>query len=166
MGILRGFLGATFKDNSNLFKGIITGVTRVAKESLFSDFNNPGIYDITQIEYSQYFGFTQEEVHAVCDKKSLKDITDWYNGYRFGENTIIYNPWSILNYLKKNQKLAPYWINTSSNDLIKKDLTADKFRDVQALLDGKTLDIEVQPFTVMSELKINSKAFERHLEYL
>ena len=92
IAVMRGFLGATFKDNSNLFKGIITGVTRVAKESLFSDFNNPGIYDITQIEYSQYFGFTQEEVHAVCDEKCLKDITDWYNGYRFGDRTIIYNP--------------------------------------------------------------------------
>ena len=157
--VMRNMLGATFKDNSNLFKGIITGVTRVAKESLFSDFNNPGIYDITKIDYSQYFGFTQEEIATICDQKCLKDITDWYNGYRFGKSTIIYNPWSILNYLKNHQQLEPYWINTSSNDLIKKDLTADKFRDVKALLDGKTLNIEVQPFTVMAELKIDSNAF-------
>ena len=159
VNVMRGFLGATFKDNRHLFKGIITGVTRVAKESLFSDFNNPGIYDITKNRYAQYFGFTQEEVNAVCDKKCLKDITDWYNGYRFGDNTIIYNPWSIINYLKKHQKLEPYWINTSGNALVKKDLTADKFRDVQTLLDGKSLPIEVQPFTVIADLKRDSKAF-------
>jgi hypothetical protein len=156
---LRNMLGEVLKGNDYLFKGVVTGITRIARESLFSGVNNLNVYDITSNQFAQYFGFTEQEIKSICDPTHLDDLKSWYNGYTFGDDLIIYNPWSVLNFLSRKYKFAPYWINTSSNDLIREMLTADKLENVKALIEGQSIDIEIEPFTVMDNLKGNNTAF-------
>ncbi|MBT3487838.1 MAG: AAA family ATPase [Desulfobacula sp.] len=123
INFFRNFLGAGLKDNTNIYKGVLTGILRVAKESIFSDMNNLGVYSLMREEYSDYFGFTEDEVKELASAYSIKhrfnDIKKWYDGYIFGKKTI-YNPWSILNFISsKDKEYRPYWANTSSNLLIK-----------------------------------------------
>jgi len=120
---MRGLLSGALKDNSFLFKGVLTGIYRVAKESIFSGLNNLLVYTVLDERYSHYFGFTEQEVLTLLTELNLKsnqtvssDLKTWYNGYKFGITTI-YNPWSVLCYLEQ-ESLRSYWINTSSNDLI------------------------------------------------
>ena len=124
--IMRGMLGKVLKDNIYLTKAVLTGITRVSQESMFSGLNNVEVYSLLREEYGQYFGFTEEEVvKLIKDTKQeidLEPIKEWYNGYQVGKY-VLYNPWSIINCLKNHGKLQPYWLNTSSNDLIAKLLT-------------------------------------------
>src|SRR3989338_5429816 len=150
--LFKNVLGAVLKTNSSLYKGVLTGITRIAKESLFSDLNNIMVYDITCPEYAQYFGFTESEVSAVCPESHLAELRSWYNGYRFGEGLTIYNPWSILHFLKKGYRLGPYWVNTSGNELIRDCITADKLKDIDRLLQHQGIAIPIQPYTVMDNL--------------
>jgi hypothetical protein len=127
---MRNLFGAALKGNVYVEKAVVTGILRVAKESLFSGLNNVKVYSLLNTKYSQYFGFTEDEVDELLQQAELtaqaKEIKRWYNGYQFGE-TVIYNPWSIANCLNDNGKLQPYWINTSDNALIKQLFaTADK----------------------------------------
>ena len=117
---MRTLLSGAFKDNPNLYKGALTGVTRVSKESIFSGLNNLDVDTIFDEKFCAYFGFTQEEInemfrfHGIEDK--LKEAEEWYDGYIFG-NKHIYNPWSIINYISKDCKPANYWVNVSQNGL-------------------------------------------------
>ena len=119
---LKTFYGTTFKDNPYLEKAILTGVSRIAKESLFSGMNNFDVYTIMDNEFADDFGITEDEMKKIIKDFNIQDeekeIKKWYDGYKIGNVEGIYNPWSILNYLK-NKELKPYWVNTSSNDLIK-----------------------------------------------
>ena len=119
---LKGFYNITFKDNEYLEKTVLTGVSRIAKESLFSGMNNFKVYTIMDNEFADDFGITTKEMKKVISdfevKEDEKEIKKWYDGYRIGNVDGIYNPWSILNYLT-DKELKPYWVNTSSNDLIK-----------------------------------------------
>ena len=119
------FYGTTFKDNPYLEKTVLTGVSRVAKESIFSGANNFDVYTILNDEFSKDFGITEEEMEKVIKDFNIEEdkekIKKWYDGYTIGHTEGIYNPWSIINYLK-NKELVPYWVNTSSNDLIKMTL--------------------------------------------
>ncbi len=113
----------TFKDNNDLKKGIITGISRISKENMFSDANNIEVYNITDSRYSTYFGFTESEVKEVLKEYNLDDnfldVKKWYDGYLFGKN-IIYNPWSILSYLKNEEhELKTYWVKTGGVELLK-----------------------------------------------
>ena len=116
------FYGTTFKDNPYLEKTVLTGVSRVAKESIFSGANNFKVFTILDDEFAEDFGITEEEMNKIIQDFNLEDdkeeIKKWYDGYTIGNRAGIYNPWSILNYLT-DRKLIPYWVNTSSNDLIK-----------------------------------------------
>jgi hypothetical protein len=119
---MRNFMSAAFKDNNALFKGVITGILRVSKESIFSGLNNLGVYTVLNRRFSDKFGITETELEKVCVdfecKEDLPGIRDWYNGYRFGD-TIIYNPWSITYYISNREDgFRPYWVNTSSNELL------------------------------------------------
>ena len=122
---LKTFYGTTFKDNPYLEKAILTGVSRIAKESLFSGMNNFEVYTIMDNEFADDFGITEDEMKKIIKDFNIQDeekeIKRWYDGYKIGNVEGIYNPWSILNYLK-NKELKPYWVNTSSNDLIKMTL--------------------------------------------
>lgn len=155
----RAMMSKTFKSNKFLYKGVITGITRIARESLFSGVNNLDVFDITRNKYAEYFGFTEEEIKNICDPAHLADLKSWYNGYTFGDHLTIYNPWSILKFCSNDYKLEPYWINTSSNELIQESLTTDKMEGVKDLIEGRSIDVEIEPFTVMDNLKGNDTAF-------
>ncbi len=122
VGLMRGIFGAALKTNDYIEKAVITGILRVAKESLFSGVNNLEVYSLLRNEYGEHFGFTEIEVDEILNKAQLSDkseeVKEWYNGYKVGE-TVIYNPWSIVNFLKQKGDAKPYWVNTSDNQLIK-----------------------------------------------
>ena len=158
---MRGLLSGALKDNSYLFKGILTGIYRVAKESIFSGLNNLSVFTIMNEEYATYFGFTESEVEELFSayNVSLEDrenIKRWYNGYNIGSN-IVYNPWSLLNYLRFKD-LKPYWINTSSNNLIieqiEKNMLADEaFRlSVEELIGGNKIEKRIDDASALREL--------------
>ncbi len=139
---MRGLFGAALKNNLYLEKAVITGILRISKESLFSGVNNLRVYSILNTKYSEHFGFTETEVRELLEKRKLLDKFDevqkWYNGYRFGNDTI-YNPWSIANYLDENYLARAYWVNTSDNKLIKdllKKSSLDFKRDFEILVNG------------------------------
>ena len=118
----RTFYGTTFKDNQYIEKTVLTGVSRVAKESIFSGANNFRVYTVLDNEFAEDFGITENEMDKIIQDFNIQDdkeeIKKWYDGYKIGDTEGIYNPWSILKYLT-DRKLMPYWVNTSSNDLIK-----------------------------------------------
>ena len=120
--LMKGLLGETLKDNNHLAFGLLTGITRIAKEGIFSGLNNGKTHSILDERYSEYFGFTEQEVSTLLKQSDIAipahDIKDWYNGYQIGSHTI-YNPWSILSCLDTpGNILKPYWVNTSNNDLV------------------------------------------------
>ena len=122
INFMREVFSSTFKGNLSLKKGVITGILRVSKESMFSGANNIKVYNITDNKYSTYFGFTEEEVKEVLEEYNLSnnfnEVKKWYDGYLFSETTI-YNPWSILNYLDDPKNtLKVYWANTGGTDLL------------------------------------------------
>ena len=142
---VRALFNATFKSNPNLERALLTGITRVARESIFSDLNNPKVVTATSPEYATSFGFTEAEVSDAMDEFGLDAIDEvkrWYDGFVFGGVTGIYNPWSITNYLDTG-RLAPYWANTSGNALVSKIVRegdADLKVDFEALLAGGTVE--------------------------
>ena len=117
----RSLFNATFKGNPYLERAIMTGITRVSRESIFSDLNNLEIITTTSDKYEDCFGFTEEEVFSALDEYCLSDkkeeVKDWYDGFIFGHKADIYNPWSIINFLDK-QQFSPYWANTSSTSCL------------------------------------------------
>ena len=117
----RSLFNATFKTNPYLERAIMTGITRVSKESIFSDLNNLVVVTTTSNQYETAFGFTEEEVFNALDEQGLSDkkqeVKSWYDGFTFGDSRDIYNPWSIINYLKY-KKFTTYWADSSSNGLI------------------------------------------------
>ncbi|MBF0298087.1 MAG: AAA family ATPase [Oligoflexia bacterium] len=161
--LIQGMLGAALKDNQSLNRSVITGVMRIAKESLFSDLNNVRIYSVSQSKYSQYFGFTEEEIADLLQKAGMSDRTlvvkEWYNGYRFA-GTIVYNPWSIVNFIENNE-LRPYWVNTGKNDLIR-DLvinSSSEFKtSLEKLLTGERCEQLIDEHVVFADLKQNPGA--------
>lgn len=128
---IRNLFHATFKGNPYMERAIMTGITRISKESIFSDLNNLKLVTTTSDEYADCFGFTEKEVFSALDEYQLSDkkeqVKEWYNGFTFGQESDIYNPWSILNYLDTGQ-FRPYWANTSSNQLIGKLLRQGEYR--------------------------------------
>jgi Protein of unknown function (DUF1703)./Predicted AAA-ATPase. len=118
---MRVFLGSALKGNTYLKMGVVTGIYRVAKEIILSDINNLKVCSIMENIYSDKFGFLEEEIRELVTYygmvASMDVIKAWYNGYIFGDDKVIYNPWSVLNYID-NKKLQPYWVNTSTNEII------------------------------------------------
>jgi hypothetical protein len=163
-GFIRGMFNATFKANSYLERGLMTGITRVSKESIFSDLNNLAVVTISSKKYADSFGFTQEEVDAALTYYGLEskgeEVKKWYNGFIFGKNTVIYNPWSMINYLEEGE-FKPYWANTSSNSLIGK-LMRQGDRDIklklQALMKGESIQVKVDEQVVYNQLDQNRQA--------
>lgn len=155
---IRSLFNSTFKTNPYLERALMTGITRVSKESIFSDLNNLTVITTTSDLYSDCFGFTQQEVWSVLDEYGLSskknEVKDWYDGFTFGQTTDIYNPWSILNYLKF-KKFSTYWANTSSNSLVGK-LIREGSTNVKIimedLLDGKGLCTQIDEQVVYSQL--------------
>ena len=158
---MRNLLSAAFKDNSNLYKGIITGILRVSRESIFSGLNNISVYSILDDEFSNKFGFTEEEVKQLIKDFNIKtdysEIKKWYDGYKFGETSKIYNPWSILNFVvSKNEKFKTFWTNTSANELIKNEIKkkdAGNIReDILKLINNETIIKDIEENFVFPDL--------------
>ena len=153
----RSLFNSTFKTNPWLERAIMTGITRVSKESIFSDLNNLKVVTTTSDEYADCFGFTEEEVFAGMDECGYTDremIKRWYDGFTFGSKTDIYNPWSILNYLDTGE-IRTYWANTSSNSLVGK-LIREGSPDIKTimedLLNGKVLQTQIDEQIVLNQL--------------
>ena len=164
MAFTRSLFNSTFKTNPYMGRAIMTGITRVSKESVFSDLNNLEVVTTTSDKYATAFGFTEEEVFAALDASKLgkekEDIKKWYDGFVFGEHKDIYNPWSILNFLDKG-KYATYWANTSSNSLVGK-LIREGGRAIkqpmEELLKGEHLICPIDEQIVYNQLDNNEEA--------
>ena len=156
------FYGITFKDNPYIEKTILTGVSRVAKESIFSGANNFHVYTVLDDEFSDDFGITEKEMDKIIDDFEIQDqkeeIKKWYDGYTIGNTEGIYNPWSILNYLT-DKKLIPYWVNTSSNDLIKLILknSATVKEKIEQLLRDEEIEVPINLETVIVGIEKNEE---------
>ena len=142
IGFMRNFFSGAFKDNKNLSYGFMTGILRIAQESIFSGLNNLTVNSVMDEEYDQYFGFTEKEVdkmldyYGVSNKKA--ELKDWYNGYLFG-NEEIYNPWSVINYIAKGCIAQPYWVSVGDNEILEDVLkmsTDDITKKLYSLMQG------------------------------
>ena len=160
----RGFLNASFKTNPWIERGVMTGITRVSKESVFSDLNNLEVVTTTSEKYSTAFGFTEKEVFQALEdchlEKEKEQVKRWYDGFIFGKEKDIYNPWSILNFLDKGQ-YTTYWANTSSNSLVGKLLREGnrKIKEKFALLlQGKSVWSAIEEQIVYDRLEGSEKA--------
>ncbi len=153
----RSLFNSTFKTNPWLERGIMTGITRVSKESIFSDLNNLKVVTTTSNEYADAFGFTEQEVFDAMDEFGLMDkekVKWWYDGFTFGDKTDIYNPWSILNYLD-SKKFTTYWADTSSNSLINKQVResgAGTKKLFEVLLGGGSILTDIDEQLVYNQL--------------
>ena len=163
-GFMRGLFNATFKTNPYLERAVMTGITRVSKESVFSDLNNLTVITTTSDQYADCFGFTEEEVFETLDQFGMSDkkqiVKQWYDGFSFGPFKDIYNPWSITNYLKE-KKLRPYWASTSSNGLISKLLqsaSANMKTQLEELLNGKQIIVNFDEQIIFGQLEQDENA--------
>ena len=154
----RSLFNATFKSNPYLERAIMTGITRVSKESIFSDLNNLTVVTTTSDAYAESFGFMEQEVWDALDEYGLsgkkEEVKSWYDGFTFGTHKDIYNPWSIINYLKTN-KLSAYWANTSGNSLAGKLIregSKDVKQTMEKLLEGGALHTEIDEQIVFNQL--------------
>ena len=163
-GFIRSFLNATFKTNACLERGIMTGITRVSKESIFSDLNNLNVVTTTSDDYRLSFGFTEEEVFASLAEYGLEETKDevkkWYDGFAFGGSKDIYNPWSITNYLDK-KRFQAYWAATSGNTLVNRLIrtaSADIKEKMEDLLNHKEIVVSFDEQIVFDQLDYSPSA--------
>lgn len=160
----RSILNATFKNNPYLERALLTGITRISKESIFSDLNNLEVVTTTSDKYGDTFGFTEKEVFAALDEYGLSDkkeeVRSWNDGFCFGTHKDIYNPWSVINYLDK-KKVGPYWTNTSSNTLVSKLIQRGDRRikeEFEKLLMGDSILTEIDEQIIYDQLDVNESA--------
>lgn len=151
------FYGEALKTNQYLKMGVMTGIIRVIKAGIFSDLNNLNVYSILENEYSEFFGFNQDEVEETLEyfdvKYELFDVKAWYDGYKFGDSDV-YNPWSILKFLK-SKKIGSHWIDTSGNFLINqilKNTDSEIMETLEALFNGETVEENIGGNSDLSSL--------------
>lgn len=163
-GFTRSLFNSAFKTNPWLERAIMTGITRVSKESIFSDLNNLEVVTTTSEKYAVSFGFTEQEVFTALDDfgigKEKDEVKRWYDGFVFGSHTDIYNPWSILNFLDK-RKYTTYWANTSSNSLVGKLIREGSHHvkeGFEMLLRGDSIDIPIDEQIVYNQLRGSERA--------
>ncbi len=161
---MRGLFNSTFKTNPYLERAIMTGITRVSKESIFSDLNHLAVVTSTSETYADCFGFTEKEVFAALDECGIQnkytEVKMWYDGFTFGKCRDIYNPWSIINFLKA-RKFSTYWANTSSNGLVDKLIregSAEIKISMENLLKGEHLYKEIDEQIIFNQLDSDENA--------
>ena len=161
---IRGLFNSTFKTNPYLDRAVMTGITRVSKESIFSDLNNLTVVTTTSDLYADSFGFTEAEVYAALEaygkKEQMPLVRQWYDGFVFGHQREIYNPWSILNYLKTG-KVSAYWANTSSNSLVGKLVRegSKKIKGImEKLIKGESFHAQIDEQIVYDQLDTDETA--------
>ena len=168
VAFMRNMLTAALKDNEHLEFGILTGVYRVAKEFIFSGLNNLAVYTVFDNRMTDRFGFTEEETVEILEHFGVyspedKEVVDeWYEGYRVGKYRNLYNPWSVINYIDQRlsgatpqEAAQPFWINTSSNDIVKQQIEKNPSlkEKLQELLEGKEIMSSVDPWLSLRELE-------------
>ena len=158
---MRNLFSGVFKDNNYLAYGFLTGILRVAKESIFSGLNNLKVNSVLEERYSSYFGFTKDEVKQLLihykKEDKLEEICHWYDGYAFG-NTEIFNPWSVLNYLDENCIPKAYWQYTGDNSIIKEiiqDADYETIENLHKLMKGNTITSYIDTSVIYPEIKNN-----------
>ncbi len=161
----RSFFNASFKTNECLLRGLITGITRISKESIFSDLNNLKIETTTSDRYAGCFGFTEREVFRALDEAGLhrekQGVKTWYDGFTFGKRRDIYNPWSIAAFMESGGKYESYWADTSSNSLVNsliKGGDAIVKKAMEDLIQGKSIQTELDEQIVFDQLGSNTHA--------
>ena len=161
---IRGLFNSTFKTNPYLERAVMTGVTRVGRESIFSDLNNLEVVTTTSEKYEDSFGFTEQEVWEALQECGLYEnrlaVKDWYDGFAFGKRKDIYNPWSLINYLDK-KRLSTYWANTSSNGLVDqliREGSVDIKISMENLLKGGRLYKEIDEQIIFDQLDADENA--------
>ncbi|WP_437757248.1 AAA family ATPase [Sorangium sp. So ce1389] len=165
LGFCRNFLTEALKGNPHLFKAALTGILRVARESIFSGLNNVAVYSLLRPELNTCFGFTEPEVEALLtragEQARLDDVRAWYNGYLFG-GQVVYNPWSILSFLSSaDKRLRGYWVATSANELIKDLLQRHALRleePLRALIEGGSIERRLDEDVALSDLAHSEQA--------
>lgn len=162
--LFRQMFGITFKGNEYLYRAVLTGITRISKESIFSDLNHLKVVTVSSDLYADCFGFTEKEVFEALDEYGLSDqkqaVKEWYDGFTFGKHTDIYNPWSIINYLDEKE-FSSYWVNTSSNGLVNKLMCegdAEIKTIVEDLIKGETFQTKIDEQIVFSQLDDSNDA--------
>jgi hypothetical protein len=162
----RNFLCGGLKDTDQyLEKSILTGIMRIAQESIFSGLNNPGVYTLLSEAFNDKFGFTEKEVVTLLRDFQAEDsydqVQEWYNGYRFGEKTI-YNPWSIINFLSEGaKKCKPYWINTADNEIVESLLSRggkELKEELELLIRGETIEKAVDEHIVLKHVDFDDNS--------
>ena len=161
---MRGFLGSALKTNPSLGFAVLTGVTRVSKESIFSGLNNLKVCSVLSDAYCDIFGFTQQEAARRMEECGVGDkmpeLKRWYDGYRFGQ-VEIYNPWSVIRYIDEGCKCQPYWMNTSGNSILKdllRRVDTRRHKELQGLVQGKTVESPVLENIVYADIHRNRDA--------
>lgn len=158
IGFMRNFFSGAFKDNKNLSYGFLTGILRIAQESIFSGLNNLSVNTVMDEEYDSFFGFTSDEVKKMLEyygmSKKESELKDWYDGYLFGSEEI-YNPWSVINYISRGGIPQAYWVNTGKNEILEdllKVATDDITERLYALLHGERIIARIDQNVVYSSL--------------
>lgn len=164
IGFMRQFLSSALKTNRALDFAVLTGVLRVAKESIFSGLNNLSVCSVLTRKYSNILGFTPAETAAMAKdlgiEKKLPELRQWYDGYRFGTDDM-YNPWSVINYMDNECTPMPYWVHTSGNYILKQLLShADclRIKELQGLLDGKTVTVSLNETVMYDQIEKDASA--------
>ena len=158
IGFMRNFFSGAFKDNKNLSYGFLTGILRIAQESIFSGLNNLTVNSVMDEDYDQYFGFTENEVDKMLDyygvSNKKEELKGWYDGYLFGDEEI-YNPWSVINYIAKGCTPQAYWVNTGKNEVLEdvlKIATDDITQKLYSLLQGESVIARIDQNVVYRSL--------------
>ena len=165
INFIQTFFGAAFKGNDNLQKGLITGIMRVARESIFSDLNNLGVYTIFNFDFADKFGFTESETKKIVDyfvpNNDFSEISKWYNGYKFGKIDKIYNPWSIVSYLSKHEEgFGMFWVHSGADELITQKFVNQNNKglrdDLKKLIRGEAIEKPIEKNFVFPNLENSS----------
>ena len=164
VNFMRLFLENGLKDNSSLHQSVLTGILRIAKESIFSGLNNLVVNDIFSEKYNQYFGLLPQEIEAIFKnydlEYKLEEIKSWYNGYNYGGQTI-YNPWSIINCIYYQGEIKPYWVNSSGNELIRELLlkgSENLKSSLELLIQNQSIEKKIDENIVFAEIESKSSS--------
>lgn len=156
---VRTFLSAGLKDNPNIMMSVLTGILRIAKESIFSGLNSVRVFSVLDHKFSSYFGFTADEIEAMAGyygrSEKTGEIKEWYDGYKFG-NQEIYNPWSVLNYFGNDCIAMPYWVQTSENAIIREILKSSDevaYQNLTDIMTGRELRYNIKTNIIYPRLK-------------
>ena len=163
ISFLQGLLATVLKDGNEIEKGVVTGILTLTKAGIFSGLNNLDVFDLTSVNISDKFGFTEDEVTQLLEyygySERSKDIKQWYDGYTLGKTSAMYNPWSVLSCLRNEGMLQNYWVSTSSNDLVKRLIgraSIDVKANLEKLLTGKTATETIYSSITFPEVETRS----------